>query len=150
VSLTIEAHESADEGLRGAILQPLMSFNADQTGRTDFRPLTLVVRDAGGDVVGGLCGRTVYGWLFVELLYVPESLRGRGLGRELMRRAETEAIARGCRHAWLDTFEFQARGFYERLGYVCFAELPHYPDGFSRFFMKKALGDGGTAVVHDP
>jgi hypothetical protein len=45
--------------------------------------------------------------------------------------AEEEAAARGCHGAWLDTFEFQARGFYERLGYTCFAELGDYPVGSS-------------------
>jgi hypothetical protein len=48
-------------------------------------------------------------------------------------------LKRGCHSAWLDTFEFQARGFYERLGYSCFAELRDYPPGFARYFMKKAL-----------
>jgi len=90
-------------------------------------------------MVGGLWGRTAYDWLFVELLVVPESLRGRGLGSELMKRAEDEALGRGCHSAWLDTFEFQARGFYERLGYTCFGELPNYPTGFARYFMRKAL-----------
>ena len=56
---------------------------------------------------------------------------------EIMAMAEQEAIRRGCHGAWLDTFEFQARGFYERIGYECFGELPNYPAGFSRFFMKK-------------
>ena len=54
-----------------------------------------------------------------------------------MQLAESESITRGCHSAWLDTFEFQARAFYERIGYVCFGELPDYPVGFSRFFMKK-------------
>ena len=75
----------------------------------------------------------------VELLFVPESLRGQGIGAQLMERAETEGRRRGCGNAWLDTFEFQARGFYERLGYRCFGELANYPPGFSRFFMTKAL-----------
>jgi GNAT superfamily N-acetyltransferase len=39
------------------------------------------------------------GWLFVELLFVPESLRGKGIGAELLARAENEAIARGCHSA---------------------------------------------------
>ena len=54
---------------------------------------------------------------------MPETLRGRGIGTDLLRRAEAEALVRGCHGAWLDTFEFQARGFYERLGYRCFGEL---------------------------
>jgi hypothetical protein len=48
-------------------------------------------------------------------------------------------VQRGCHNAWLDTFEFQARGFYESLGYECFGELPDYPKGHARYFMKKAL-----------
>ena len=90
-------------------------------------------------MIGGLWGRTVYDWLFVELLFVPDALRGRGVGSEVMKRAEDEALTRGCHSAWLDTFEFQARGFYERLGYICFAELRDYPAGVTRYFMKKAL-----------
>jgi GNAT superfamily N-acetyltransferase len=99
----------------------------------------MVVEDSEAGLVGGLWGRTAYDWLFVELLFVPESLRGRGLGSELMKRAEDEALGRGCHSVWLDTFEFQARGFYERLGYTCFGELPNYPTGSARYFMRKAL-----------
>ena len=62
-----------------------------------------------------------------------------------MRRAETEALARQCHHAWLDTFAFQARGFYERLGYQCFGTLDDYPVGSSRYFMSKPLLEGRLA-----
>jgi GNAT superfamily N-acetyltransferase len=129
----------ADESIRKAIVEPLVAYNQAKTGLHDVRPLVLGLENDDGTVVGGLWGRTAYGWLFVELLVVPESLRGRGLGTELMTRAETEASARGCHSAWLDTFEFQARGFYERLGYECFGELKDYPAGSARYFMRKAL-----------
>jgi ribosomal protein S18 acetylase RimI-like enzyme len=43
--------------------------------------------------------------------------RRRGVGRELMAQAEARAVERGCHAAWLDTFSFQARSFYEKLGY---------------------------------
>ncbi len=56
-----------------------------------------------------------------------------------MAEGEEEALRRGCCSAWLDTFEFQARGFYERLGYSCFATLPEYPKGHSRYFLQKQL-----------
>jgi GNAT superfamily N-acetyltransferase len=77
---------------------------------------------------------------YVELLFVPESLRRGGLGRRLMRDAEEEAVRRGCRGAWLDTFSFQARGFYERLGYAAFGFIEDYPPGHSRIFLKKTFG----------
>jgi GNAT superfamily N-acetyltransferase len=139
MSFTLRVTDVPDDTLRQGILEPLSAYNVARTGRSDYRPLVIAVEDADGRVIGGLWGRTVYDWLFVELLFVPEALRGRGVGTDLMKRAEDEALARGCHSAWLDTFEFQARGFYERLGYVCFGELPDYPAGFARYFMRKAL-----------
>ena len=134
----IRETDIVDEALRTGILGPLVEYNGAKTQRSDHRPLIIALDDLSGQVIGGLWAHTGYDWLFVQLLFVPASLRGRGLGSELMQRAEDEARRRGCHSAWLDTFEFQARGFYERIGYDAFAELPHYPVG-PRHFMKKAL-----------
>jgi len=139
MNYTLAITETDDEEVRKAILAPLAAYNDSQVGPGLHRPLAVVVRDDANAIIGGLWGRTGYGWLFTQLLAVPASLRGRGVGTEIMQLAEREALARGCHHAWLDTFEFQARGFYERLGYVCFGELENYPTGYSRYFMKKAL-----------
>ena len=73
-------------------------------------------------------------------MVVPEASRGKGIGRTLVSMAEREAADRNCHNAWLNTFEFQTRGFYEKFGYRCFGELPDYPPWFSRFFMKKSPG----------
>lgn len=124
---------------RQAIVKPLIEFNDAQVGPSGYRPLVIEVQDEAGATIGGLWGWTGYGWLFTQLLVVPEALRGQGVGRQLMAQAEDEAAARGCHGAWLDTFAFQARGFYERLGYRCFGELPEYPRGHVRYFMHKAL-----------
>ena len=127
-----------DPAARDVIVGGLVAFNTAQAGPGDWRTLAVLIEDAEGACVGGLWGRTSYGWLFTEVLFVPAELRGRGLGANILGRAEDEARARGCRGAWLDTFEFQARGFYERLGYRLFGELADYPTG-SRFFLQKAL-----------
>ena len=89
----------------------------------------------------GLVGVLSGGWLFIESLWVDDALRGQGIGRALMASAEDHARAQGCHDAWLDTF--QARGFYEQLGYVAFAELENYPQGQSRHFLRKALHANG-------
>jgi GNAT superfamily N-acetyltransferase len=136
---TLSLTDVADEEIRKAIVGPLVEYNSSQAGPSQNRPMVVLVRDVEHTVVGGLWGHTGYEWLFTQLLVVPASLRGRGVGTEIMQLAEREAIGRGCHGAWLDTFEFQARGFYERMGYECFGELPNYPRGFSRFFMKKRL-----------
>jgi len=137
---TFHLSDTTDEATRQAILTPLRQFNTAQTGSSGgYRSLAIELRDELGQTIGGLWGATSYGWLFTQLLVVPESLRGRGTGRRLMEMAESEAVLRGCHAAWLDTFEFQARAFYERLGYQCFGQLEKYPIGFARYFMQKAL-----------
>ena len=74
----------------------------------------------------------------VAVRKISDILRGRGVGRELMDRAEVRARERGCHSAWLDTFSFQARGFYEKLGYEEFGQLDYPPD-HHRHFMQKRL-----------
>ncbi len=137
-SWAVALADAPDEGLRRAIMAPLLDFNLALAGPSGHQTLALVVRDEGGAVCGGLWGSTSYGWLYTQMLVVPEAARGAGLGRELMRAAETEALRRGCLHAWVDT-QFGARAFYERLGYTVFGELPDHPPGFTRTFLKKAL-----------
>ena len=136
---TIRLTDVAEESTRHAVLDPLVAYNKAMSRRDDHRPLILSIDDSAGQPIGGLWGHTGYDWLFVALLFVPEQLRGQGVGTELLRQAEHEAINRGCHSAWLDTFEFQARGFYERLGYTCFGELSDYPNGMARYFLKKPL-----------
>lgn len=142
---TFHLSDAADEVTRQAILAPLRQFNSAQAGPSGHQPLAIELRDAQGQTIGGLWGATSYGWLFTQLLVVPEPLRGKGTGRKLMEMAESEAVHRGCHAAWLDTFEFQARAFYERLGYQCFGQLDKYPVGFARYFMQKSLGLGHNA-----
>ena len=75
----------------------------------------------------------------MELFFIPEDLRRDGLGASLLAQAEREARARGCHGAWLDTYSFQARGFYERQGYSVFGRIDDYPPGHCRYFLSKRL-----------
>ena len=97
-----------------------------------------------GAALGGATGRAAFDWVFLELLHVPEQLRGQGHGTRLMH--EVEQFGRNHRQigVWLDTFAFQARPFYERLGYCVFGTLEDHPKGSARFFLQKRLD--GAAV----
>lgn len=145
MGFSLHLSDVADEEVRQAIVGPLLRFNESQAGPSGNRPLVVELRDVDGAIVGGLWGATAYGWLFIQLLAVPEQSRGQGLGRRLMSLAEAEALKRGCHAAWLDTFEFQAKAFYEQIGYSCFAALPDYPKGSSRYFMRKELEQAGES-----
>jgi GNAT superfamily N-acetyltransferase len=133
--------EAPTRAMREAIVSPLVRFNEERAGRPeDDRPLAVLLSDVStGEVVGGLWGETMFDHLHVDLLFVPEEQRKSGVGRQLIERAEEEARRRGCRGVWLDTYSFQARGFYERLGYEVFGSIEDFPPGHSRFFLRKVL-----------
>jgi GNAT superfamily N-acetyltransferase len=123
-----------------AVGSGLARFNEQQSGIRDSRPLAVVVRDPQTkQPVGGLTGRTALGLLFIDLFFLPDNLRGGGLGSRLLRLAEDEARRRGCVSAVLYTISFQAPGFYERHGYRVLGTVPCLPPGTSRVFMTKPL-----------
>jgi GNAT superfamily N-acetyltransferase len=117
----------------------LEAFNERQwPGHQQWRPFGVFVRE-GGEIIAGLAGETYCGWLFVRYLWVSDALRGRGIGRALMSQAEARARDRGCHSAWLDTFSFQAPGFYQRLGYEEFGRLDYPPDHQKHFLRKRLI-----------
>lgn len=117
----------------------IRNFNVQQAGDNQYRRLCFFLHGPDDEIVGGLVGATYWDWFYLDLLWVREDLRGQGHGRRLVERAESEARRRGARHAYLDTFSFQAPGFYEKLGYHVFGELPEFPAGHSRYFYTKEL-----------
>ncbi len=138
----IEVTDTPSDDARRAVIDGLVAFNQAAVPWPTPRPLPLAVSlsdPATGAYVGGLIGATHWGQCHVDLLYVPENLRGAGWGTQVMRAAEAEAVKRGCVGIWLDTFSFQARGFYERLGYQVFGQIDNYPAGTARFFLMKKL-----------
>jgi ribosomal protein S18 acetylase RimI-like enzyme len=131
--------DSAHSELHEVVLAGVRGFNRGLfPGHPEGQDLAIALHD-GQNLVGGLLGRTAGGWLAIELLFVPEYLRKRGLASKLIAMAEEEAVRRGCHAAWLDTLNPQAHLLYERLGYKVFGELRDYPAGSSRVFLKKDL-----------
>lgn len=133
--------KSAFDEHRNAILSRLIDFNASRVAPADAAPLCIAIVDDEGAVQGGLYGTTLYDWLAIELLFVPKAMRSSGVGTQLIAQAEEEARVRGCIGAWLDTFDFQARGFYEKLGYEVAGAIPDHPRGGARTFLMKRWTD---------
>lgn len=123
-----------------AIQQGLESFNLAVTGeKIELVPLNFAIRDENGKLCGGIVARTYTDTLYFDTVWLDESLRGGGHGRAMVIKAEDEARRRGARHAWLLTLSWQARPFYEKLGYRVFGEMPVRNGTHTRFFMKKEL-----------
>ena len=137
--IRIVSDPHAAESLKQVVVDHLDTYNVAVTGFGDYGPVNLFLRDAGDEVVGGLLGAMWGGVLYVRILWVSEALRGRGFGRRLMEMAERRAVERGCRHVFVDTFSFQAPGFYEKLGYLIYARAEDWPVGHAHHFLRKDL-----------
>ena len=121
------------------IERALVEHNEAKSEPRNSMPLSIFLRTPEGQIVGGLRGNTVWGWLFVSQLWVAEDLRGHDYGTKLMEVAEREARARNCHAAYVDTFSFLALDFYRKLGYTVFGTLEDFPKGHTRYFLQKAF-----------
>jgi GNAT superfamily N-acetyltransferase len=117
----------------------LSLFNVAATGHSYYSPLAIFLKDGRDAILGGAIGHVWGGWLDLSLLWVAEPLRGKGYGRKLLEAAEDEARSQGCGGVFLTTFSFQARPFYEHLGYEVVADIPDYPAGHTFHALKKSL-----------
>jgi GNAT superfamily N-acetyltransferase len=130
-----DVSQSDEEAVNGGLLE----FNEARLGPSNKEDVRFVLRADDGAVVGGLLGVIRWRWLYVSKLWVADSARGQGNGSKLMAAAEEWARERGCTDVSLDTFEFQARPFYEKLGYKIFGTLEGYPPGYRQYFLTKHL-----------
>lgn len=121
------------------VTQQIINFNRDRAGEGNYKHLVIFSRDSDGSIVGGLVGETYWQWLYVDGFWVDASHREEGYGDTLLATAEQEVIRRGCQYVYLDTFSFQAPEFHQKRGYAIFGELPDFPAGHRRVFLKKVL-----------
>lgn len=138
--MEMEVSFNVSEQEREAILKPLRAYNLSHTGEMPFETVGILLRDpTTQEVAGGLYGKISYGWMFIELLSIPDSMRTQGTGTRLMQAAEALARQKGCVGIWLDTFSFQAPGFYRKLGFSELGHIADYPPGHQRHFFEKRL-----------
>jgi len=138
-AFVIKQETSAQEDLSKEILARILSYNASRAGPLNDSKYVLTVRSGDGDLAGGLVAVQFWNGMFVDLLWVDEKLRHRGIGTQLMRRAEEDLVARGGEVIFLSTWSFQAPAFYEKLGYSAFGKLDGMPPGSTRTWFVKWL-----------
>jgi ribosomal protein S18 acetylase RimI-like enzyme len=132
-------NDDPDDAMVATVGKGIRAYNIQQAGENNRQRLCFFLLGPDDRVVGGLVGATYWNYFYLELLWVEEAVRGLGHGRRLVEQAEEKARNRGAQYAYLDTFSFQAPGFYEKLGYEVFGELPEFPPGQRRYFYFKAL-----------
>lgn len=128
-----------DDGLATELNDRIDEFNARATGIDDGRLLQAELRDDEGALVAGLTGWTWGGCGYIDVLWVREDRRGRGLGRKLLDAAEAEARERGCAQIVTSSHSFQAPEMYRARGYLEYGRVDDYPRGFAHIHFVKDL-----------
>jgi N-acetylglutamate synthase-like GNAT family acetyltransferase len=135
------------EGLDGSPLPPdakviddgLEQYNRGAADFSTSLKFACIARLSSGTIVGGALARWWGQCCELQQVWVEEQHRFSGVGRRLVRMVEEEAVTRGCTLVYLDTFSFQAPGFYLKLGYEVACELKGFPNDTSKFVMRKNL-----------
>jgi GNAT superfamily N-acetyltransferase len=135
--LTVET-EPGSEDIR-FLEERLYEFNVEATGIRDGTLLGVFVRASGGSLIGGAFGWTWGGTCYLRYLFLPANMRGQGLGNKVMRAVENEAKSRKCQQIVLETHEFQAAGFYQKLGFKVVSRVADYPRGHDYMTLVKSL-----------
>jgi GNAT superfamily N-acetyltransferase len=125
---------------RQVVCKNLFGYNVEKTDQLLEKPgvdINLVLKDQSGQVFGGILCDTFLYCLYVDVMWVHESVRGQGYGKALILEAERIAKEHGCTFAHTCTFSYQNPAFYQAVGYSVFAVLDDYPDGIRQYFLKK-------------
>ena len=130
--------DKGGEVLRG-LIDGIKGFNKAAVPGLESNVVTVAIRDGDGVLHGGAVGRIALDSMYVEVVWNDDCARGKGLGTQAMQMLEAEAKRRGAAESWLYTMSFQAKPFYEKLGYAQFAELPWDGGKQARHFMRKDL-----------
>jgi GNAT superfamily N-acetyltransferase len=135
----LSAFDSIDDTAQQMLLSGLDEHALEQNAPVyKATPMSVLAHDESGTLVGGLTGKTVWNWLYIDLLWVKKESRAQGIGRSLVQKAEALAVERGCHSSYLWTEDFDAPDFYPRLGYQKFVVNEDFPLGHQRIgFMKR-------------
>ena len=131
--------EDPEDKVLAGVMAGLRAFNLAAVPDLKSHKITAAIRDEAGALHGGVIGRLAGDSVYVEVVWTDDATRGHRLGRQAMRLVEDEAKRLGAREAWLYTMSFQAKPFYEKLGYTQVAELSWLDGRHARHFMRKDL-----------
>ena len=140
----IVAERSRSAAVSRELWKGLLQFNREQAGPTRYKRTVLSARDGKGRLLGGVILQSYWRETYIELLWLSAAARRSGLGTKLIREAERHARRHGSHLIHLNTFSFQAPGFYKKQGYRRFGMMSGSPKGARRYFYVKRLAGSGA------
>ncbi len=146
MNYSVEVLTEKDEKFSVFLKDKIKEFNNEQSllhkesrKKGYVEPINIIVTDENNQWIGGITADVYWEWVEINVFWLSEQIRGKGLGTKLLNEAESVGKEKGAKNALLTTFEFQARSFYELSGYKVVGEIKDYPPGSSYYTMVKSL-----------
>lgn len=117
----------------------LLEFNSLVAPMSEIKEIAIYLKNEQNKIIGGGFGR---GWGEIyegQRLWVADEFRKSGLGKRILLAFEQAVLERGGRKIILETYSFQARPFYEKLGYRIVCEIGGMPNGIMKYIMIRDL-----------
>ncbi|MEH7013258.1 GNAT family N-acetyltransferase [Neobacillus niacini] len=135
--ISIESNEENALFIRGNLIK----YNKQQVQYTEEEKINLIIRNENNQILGGLLGHIDWKCFHIDILWVDDTLRGKGQGKKLIQHAEEIAYEKGCNLMRLETYSFQAPDFYMNLGFEVLGKLENFPEGFDHYYFYKRLNN---------
>jgi len=127
------------EADNAVVREGIIAHYEKTTGQRRDQEFSVFLKDASGKVLGGLQAFIDTESIYIDIFWIDETLRNHGYGTSLLAAAELEATKNGCAFSLVDTWDFQAEGFYINHGYDRIGELKNYWLGHTKLFLRKQL-----------
>ncbi len=141
--MKIQVNQNPSKEDSKKVSQGLQSHNKKTIGNIatdDELSFSVFAHDESNNLIAGLRAIAIWDWLNIEAIWVDKKQRDKGLGSQLLKKAEDFAKENNVFSSCLETTSFQAKEFYEKQGYEVFGKLDDFPIGHTMFYMKKNLG----------
>lgn len=106
-------------------------------GHKQHESFAFFMRDKNGQIKAGCNGFIFYGCLYVDQLWVDESLRGKGHGTDLMKSVENLGREKRCLFIAVNTMNWEALDFYKKLGFKVEFERHGFEKDSVFYFLRK-------------
>ncbi len=120
-----------------ALGKGIMHYAKLKKGQSPIEFFSFFIRDEQEKILGGCNGNTLYGALYIDQIYVTESLRNQDYGSKLIHAAEQFGKEKGCTFATVNTMDWEALGFYKKLGYTIEFERHGFSHDSVFYFLRK-------------
>ncbi|TWT24867.1 GNAT family N-acetyltransferase [Planomicrobium sp. CPCC 101110] len=138
MEITKQEIQENREFIRSKVIEHNMASLSDAV-KSPKEQMSFIARNDAGEIIGGVTGTIYWQHMHIDFLWVDEAERKQGIARQLMEQIEAYARSMNCRLMIVETFSFQAPGFYRKMGFREFGKIEDHPAGHSFHYFEKWL-----------